>query len=454
MSESKILGEGTYGIVYEIEDGKALKQNIIEKEISFMGSLKELEMLSRLKNHPCIVSLLDTRWGSIKNIKSEEVREDLIHFIFEKADYDLHSYIHEQKGSIPEKKIIEISYQMLLACEYMHRVGIIHRDIKPGNVLIFKKGSNTTAKICDFGMCSSPHSSSMKTPNVYTSSYRAPEIYMENEYDSKADIWAIGATIYEMITRDHLVKIKENTKTSVMKALSRRIPFHRSYWSRKGKIDREFFPEGLSKIFDTNMRELLSMMLHWDPNQRCTAIQALSHKVFDPYRKKINTILTNYNPKSVDCEYEKPRRSKESDRGYDLGVLCIQKKSDLWSNKAVFLGISIYERTLVSMSNDQSEMNDISIDITFLTCMYIAVKYYNTMYSAISFQEFVYSLFEDNCGDYLCSDVLEIIESLEYDIVSVGLEYEIYAITPYDKLEDTSDENCIRVIEKMKKELK
>ena len=123
-------------------------------------------------------------------------------FFFEKKkvylilDYaengNLFFFVRDKKNSkkISKKKIF---YEVCRAIEYIHSKGIIHRDLKPENILIDK---NYKIKLCDFGW-SAKLSKSRKT-FCGTYEYMAPEIFGNNKYDEKIDIWSLGILLYEL----------------------------------------------------------------------------------------------------------------------------------------------------------------------------------------------------------------------------------------------------------------
>src|SRR6516162_1367854 len=147
MIKGDKLGSGSYGIVYDIKENDksyALKRNLSEKETSFISSIRELNILYTLRNHPNIVRLesvvfADQKQQNFSPLLDEDrnlQRDDGVHFIFTKANYDLHDYIYNLKFD-QFKQTKKIMVDILLGLEYMHQNKIIHRDIKPGNILIY-----------------------------------------------------------------------------------------------------------------------------------------------------------------------------------------------------------------------------------------------------------------------------------------------------------------------------
>ena len=151
-------GEGTYGVVYAAETAKekrplVVKRNIIDEMTDFSGSLKELDLLIRLRGHPHIINLETVSFGNpfqsvMSPIAEPGYKEDPIHFIFEQATCDASQLVTKKKLSFPTLK--RIFGQALLGVEYMHSQKILHRDLKPANLLWFDQTS--MIKICDVSM--------------------------------------------------------------------------------------------------------------------------------------------------------------------------------------------------------------------------------------------------------------------------------------------------------------
>jgi serine/threonine protein kinase len=217
------LGEGSYGIVYEVSDPTnkktyALKRNFIHKDISFCGALREYYILNTHNRHPNVANLKKAIFvrDEIKSFSpalSNEFdrssdRDDNIHFLFQKCSFDLKHYIKNYKTDY--RKYKKIMCELLLTLEYFHSNNIIHRDITPSNILIMnearspdsKSDINIEIQLADFGISKIYTNQVPSTPNTYTVQYRPPELYgRSNITSTKADIWAAGCVFYEMITR-------------------------------------------------------------------------------------------------------------------------------------------------------------------------------------------------------------------------------------------------------------
>jgi serine/threonine-protein kinase OSR1/STK39 len=113
---------------------------------------------------------------------------------------DLIKYTHEMNGFKSEEIISTILKNALLALDYLHKRELVHRDIKPGNILIGESGN---VKLGDFGISTSLLEAGQKISRYTvagTPCYMSPEMLQENGYQEKADIWSFGITAIELAT--------------------------------------------------------------------------------------------------------------------------------------------------------------------------------------------------------------------------------------------------------------
>lgn len=106
-----------------------------------------------------------------------------------------------KSGTIQEKHIVLIVRETLTALAYLHKQGIIHRDIKAANILLTNSGK---ILVCDFGVAASLASSSVhakRSTFVGTPYWMAPEVITKGKtYNQGADVWSLGITVYEIAT--------------------------------------------------------------------------------------------------------------------------------------------------------------------------------------------------------------------------------------------------------------
>ncbi|MGH0170685.1 UNVERIFIED_CONTAM: hypothetical protein FKN15_069897 [Acipenser sinensis] len=183
--------------VTDPRDGKrvALKKmpNVFQNLVSCKRVFRELKMLCFFK-HDNVLSALDILQPPHVDYFEE------IYVVTELMQSDLHKIIvSPQPLSSDHVKVF--LYQILRGLKYLHSAGILHRDIKPGNLLV---NSNCVLKICDFGLARVEEldESRHMTQEVVTQYYRAPEILMGSRHYSNAiDIWSVGCIFAELLGR-------------------------------------------------------------------------------------------------------------------------------------------------------------------------------------------------------------------------------------------------------------
>ena len=146
----------------------------------------EIEMLCAL-DHPNIVRLLDVEAPN--------------NMIFEYAPTDLHRRIHF--GPLAVDEVRRMMHDIFSGLAYLHARGVIHRDMKPENILITTTGA---LQIADFGLAVFATESDCSV-HVASVPYRAPELVLGDRlYNNKVDLWACGCILYELIKRTRLFK--------------------------------------------------------------------------------------------------------------------------------------------------------------------------------------------------------------------------------------------------------
>ncbi|KAG0671744.1 hypothetical protein C6P42_003406, partial [Pichia californica] len=189
----EIIGRGKFGTVHKGLDVdtkqliavKILNLDTDNEEVKDIQ--QEIQFLSNLKSVPNITHY----YGSYLNG----------HKLWIVMDYCAGGSVRTllKPGPLQEKYIAIVARELFIALQFIHENGVIHRDIKAANILINKDGK---VKLCDFGVAAQLTSTALKrTTMAGTPYWMAPEVITEGAtYNSKADIWSTGITIYEMAT--------------------------------------------------------------------------------------------------------------------------------------------------------------------------------------------------------------------------------------------------------------
>lgn len=191
------IGEGGMSVVYKAKDMllnryiaiKVLKPEFI-KDQKFIESFRRESQAAASLTHPNIVNIFDVG------------HEGNIHYIvMELVEGRTLSDMIQDEGPLPYQKVIELTKQIAAALSMAHKHQIIHRDVKPHNVLITSDG---TAKITDFGIAKAVNSSTIVDTTgggiMGSVHYFSPEQARGGYVDEKSDIYSLGIVMYEMLT--------------------------------------------------------------------------------------------------------------------------------------------------------------------------------------------------------------------------------------------------------------
>ncbi|KAL7120766.1 hypothetical protein ACP275_02G142500 [Erythranthe tilingii] len=303
------IGKGASGKVFMCND-EVTDSVVAVKWIPFASSgegqlvLREIAVLKKLNqsNHDNIVRLLDVveqKGGA--NLVFEYMERNLSNAIYSPVELDFSRHIKS------------ILFQILEGVSHCHSQKVIHRDVKPMNLLI--DSENTIVKLADFGAAITSDVPLILTPTTAgTLQYKAPELLMAASYSNAVDMWAVGCIFAEMVRRRPLFGFL-NAK-AVMREIIRIFGFPEerewpgvilcmvwlfgeSQCPRKASkkladLVPSLEPEGL---------DLLSKMLCLYPRKRITADEALQHPYLRGVRaavakQKLGTVSTTRN---CDC---------------------------------------------------------------------------------------------------------------------------------------------------------
>ncbi|XP_049866627.1 serine/threonine-protein kinase fused [Pectinophora gossypiella] len=185
------IGEGSFGRVFKAkhkETDAVVALKVIRKKGRSSKDLKNLRQecdIQRQLDHPNIIRMID----------SFDTDTELV-VVTEYAEKELHSILAKE-GCLNEEQVRKITWDLVSALYYLHSHRVLHRDLKPQNVLLDSLGR---AKLCDFGLARiMTNATHILTSIKGTPLYMAPELIDEKPYDHQADLWSLGCIVYELM---------------------------------------------------------------------------------------------------------------------------------------------------------------------------------------------------------------------------------------------------------------
>src|SRR5580658_7700823 len=200
------VGRGGMGVVYEgydtvIHRRVALKTLVNElfkgtEAEAYLGRLKREAQAAGRLNHPNIVAVYDFGEEPISDATQGAPRMAFIAMEFVEGR-ELSSFLSGNER-FPPAAVLRIMSQLLDALDYSHRNGVVHRDIKPGNIIVLADGS---VKVADFGIARIESSTLTQAGTVMGSpSYMSPEQFLGQTVDGRSDLYSAGVVLYELLT--------------------------------------------------------------------------------------------------------------------------------------------------------------------------------------------------------------------------------------------------------------
>jgi cyclin-dependent kinase 1 len=285
------IGEGTYGVVYKgrnLHTGQVVAMKKIRLENDEEGipstAVREVSMLKEL-HHPNIVDLICVI-----------MEENRLYLIFEFLSMDLKKYMDTELGNkIMQPSLVKnLLFQVLQGMCFCHQRRVIHRDLKPQNLLVeVKKNSPDppVIKLADFGLARAIGVPIRAyTHEVITLWYRAPEILLGTQrYSLPVDMWSIGCIFAEMARGkpifqgdseiDQLFQIFRILKTPTEQEWPGVTSFP-DYKPSFPKWAENKLNAKMAKSLNEAGLDLLAQMLIYDPNDRISAKNAMKHPYF------------------------------------------------------------------------------------------------------------------------------------------------------------------------------
>ena len=268
------LGDGAYSVVYKVR--RKIDGNIYALKKVKLLNLKDKEKQNALNEVRILASVKSTFVISYKEAFIEESESSLC-IVMEFADQgDLFQKITQFKKMgvlIEEVDIWRIFIQMTKGLKALHDLKILHRDMKSANIFLFSDGS---AKIGDLNV-SKVARKGLGYTQTGTPYYASPEVWKDQPYDSKSDIWSLGCITYEMLT------LRPPFRAESMEGLY-------------NKVIKGHYPK-IGDRYSSDISEIIKILLKVNPSDRPTCAQILKHRII---KKRLEFFKSNANFEDID----------------------------------------------------------------------------------------------------------------------------------------------------------
>ena len=236
-----VIAEGGMGVIYRAVDlhlkrdvaVKTLRHFTVGQDEIFARFQREFQVLSKLSEHPNIVTLYDY---------IEEPPAIIMEFL---RGHTLEHAVDQAAGPLPLAKVRRYMFDLLRAVAFAHDQGVVHRDLKTSNLFVAQYGDTEILKVMDFGIAALKDSDRKLTRTgdvVGTIDYMAPEQLLGEDADLRADVFALGIVLFELCT-GRVPHQEASTYGAMRAAIEKPMPSPRMF--------NPALPEGIEQVIMT-----------------------------------------------------------------------------------------------------------------------------------------------------------------------------------------------------------
>eukprot|EP00937_MAST-01D_sp_MAST-1D-sp2_P005104 g5104.t1 len=251
----KKLGDGKFGNVYLAREKKT--KYVVALKVLKKAQLEKANVVHQLQREIEIQSHL--RHRNILRLYGYFYDADRIYLILEYAlGGELYKQLQKSDNGLDEKTAAKYTFEVAQALHYCHTKHVIHRDVKPENLLV---GSDDRIKIADFGWSVHTAASRRKTM-CGTLDYLPPEMVKGRGHNFQVDVWSVGVLLYELLDGNPPFEAEGNTAT----------------YRRIARVDLKFPPH-----FSSDARDLIGRLLQKEPAKRMPLPELAGH----PFMRRV-----------------------------------------------------------------------------------------------------------------------------------------------------------------------
>jgi cyclin-dependent kinase 2 len=337
------VGSGVYGTVFRAKEIKSGRVVVIKQPNTSDDPKPYGLTVNMIREATLLKSLGAQKHENILNLQDWFFRHDRLYLVFDPYYCNLRDYLYDVassgQSSIYPMQLNSYMCQLMSALEYCHRRRVIHRDLKPDNILLDECREKLV--VCDFGMSRTFSAGESYTDNCVTSWYRPPEILLGDiRYGAAVDVWSAGMIMAEMI---NLVPVLNRAKNDfecllfLFKHLGRPNELIWPGVTRLPNYQEAFAPWpcsppssllGVDGICPEAI-DLLNRMLQLCPASRITALDATMHEFFMGGGSRLHVITApeagdnvGISGAPIDC---KPKYFNRDNTAHDVPCFALKR---------------------------------------------------------------------------------------------------------------------------------
>jgi serine/threonine protein kinase len=315
VKSNDMIASSAHSIVWKGHRGTRVEERYAIKEASYLNErssilmkrcLLEVMLLKHFK-HTNIVFLEDVQFDPTTTIETF----DSVFLVMPMMDCDLHYLIQRSHSPLPIDTVQIFTLQLLKGLKYIHSAKVLHRDLKPQNILV--KLKSLSLVICDFGTGRQEQALGMsRIKDVTTCNYRSPEAMLTKDcYDSAIDMWSVGCILCQLLLHSRDPFFQGSNQNELMKNIililgsptQELINYYKELGCSSSLLtliieQKKIAPtlnQRLANIIleENGAFELASKLLRFNPKERLTASEALGHDFLEDWHDESEEKLEN-----------------------------------------------------------------------------------------------------------------------------------------------------------------